>query len=73
MVGSSELTIRTIVPPTISTESHRKAMIVILFFRSILSLSSSPSVSLNDLTAIVATYFALLIVRKREGCICLIV
>ena len=41
----SELTIRTIVPLDISTEPYRKAMISILFFRHILSLSSSPSVT----------------------------
>ena len=34
-------------------------MIVILFFRRILSLSSSPSVSISDFTAIVVPYFAI--------------
>ena len=56
-VGSSDLTIHTIVPPNISAEPYRKAMIAILFFRRILSLSSSPSVSISDLTATVAGYF----------------
>ena len=60
VVGSSDLTIRTIVPPTISAEPYRKVMIAILFYRRILSLSSSPSVYLGDLTATIAAYFALL-------------
>ena len=34
-------------------------MIAILFFRRILSLSSSLSVSISDLTATVAAYFAI--------------
>ena len=55
----SDLTIRTIVPPDISAEPYRKAMISILFFRRILSLSSSPSVTISDLTATVAAYFAI--------------
>ena len=54
-----ELTIRTIVPPDISTEPYRKAMVAILFFRRILSLSSSPSITISDLTATVAAYFAM--------------
>ena len=58
-IGSSELTIRTIVPPDISAELYRKAMIAILFFRRIISLSSSPSVSISDMTATVAAYFPL--------------
>ena len=59
MVGSSELTIRTILLPTISVELYRKGMIAILFFLRILSLSSSPSVSVSDLTTVVASYFVL--------------
>ena len=58
-VGSSELSIRTIVPPSISSEPYRKAIIAILFFRRILSLSSSPSVSFSDLTAKVAAYLGI--------------
>ena len=60
-VGSSELTIRTIVPPPIRSEPYRKSMIVILFFRHILSLSliSSLSVSFCDLTATVKAYFGI--------------
>ena len=45
-VVSSELTIRTIVPPSISSEPYRKAMITILFFRRIISLSLLPLPSL---------------------------
>ena len=37
-VGSSELTIHTIVPPSISSEPYRIVMIVILLFRRIVSL-----------------------------------
>ena len=51
-----ELTIWTIIPPGISAEPYRKTIIVILFFHHILSLSSSPSVAISDLTATVATY-----------------
>ena len=58
-VGSSELTIHTIVLPSISAESYRKTMIAILFLRRIHSLSSSPSISISDLTATVAAYFAI--------------
>ena len=55
-VGNSKLTIRTIVLPTIIVEPYRKAMIAIIIFRCIISLSFSPSVSLSDLTATVAAY-----------------
>ena len=55
----SELTSRTIVPPNISAEPYRKAIIAILFFRRILSLSCYPSVTISDLTATVAAYFAM--------------
>ena len=51
--------IRTIVPPNISAESYRKAMITILFFRRIIFLSSSPSVTISDLTATVVASFAM--------------
>ena len=54
-----DLTIRTIVPPDISAEPYRKAMVVILFFRRIVSLTFSPSITISDLTATVAAYFAL--------------
>ena len=55
----SDLTIRTIVPPDISVEPYHKAMISILFFHRILSLSSSPSVTISDLTATIAAYFVM--------------
>ena len=55
----SDLTIRTIVPPDISVEPYHKAMISILFFHRILSLSSSPSVTISDLTATMAAYFVM--------------
>ena len=49
--------IRTIVPPGISAKPHRKTTIDIPFFRHIISLSSSPSVTMSDLTATVEAYF----------------
>ena len=49
-----ELTIRTIVPTGISADPYRKAMVAFLFFRRIFSLSSSPSITISDLTATVA-------------------
>ena len=59
IVVGCELTIRTIVPPSISAELYRKAMIAILLFRRILSLSSSLFVTISVLTATVAAYFAM--------------
>ena len=66
-VGRSDLTILTIVPPTISAEPYRKAMIANLFFPRILSLSSSPSIYISNLTATVAAYFALPTVSNVNG------
>ena len=51
--------IRIIVPPGISTEPYRKTIIAIPFFRRIISLSFSPSVTMSDLTATVAAYFGI--------------
>ena len=66
-VGSSDLTIRTIVPPNISAEPYRKSMIAILFFRRTISFSSSPSISISDSTATIAAYFTLPIgLEERE-------
>lgn len=56
-VGSSNVTIRTIVPLSISAEPYRKAIVAILFFRRILTLSKYPSIYFSDLTAMVALYF----------------
>ena len=56
-VGLSDLSIRTLVPDPISADPYRKALIVKLFFRQILSLADSPSVELNDLLFTVASYF----------------
>ena len=55
----SELTIRTIVPSSISADPYRKIMIAILFFCRIISLSSSPFVTIRDLTATVTVYFTM--------------
>ena len=56
--------IRMIISPTISTEPYRKAMIANYFFNRIL-LSSFPYDSINDLTAMVAAYFALLSIWRN--------
>ena len=56
-VGLSEFSIRTLVSVPISAEPYRQALIAKLFFHQILSLTDSPSVSVNDLMATVATYF----------------
>ena len=44
-VGSSEATIRTLVPVSISALPYRKALIAKLFFRQILGHAGSPSIS----------------------------
>ena len=54
-----ELTIRTIDPPSISAKPYREVMIAIFFFRRIFSLSSSPSFTIIDLTAMVTAYFTM--------------
>ena len=54
-----ELMIRTIVSLRISTEPYCRTMMAILFFRRILSLSTFPSVTISELTATVAAYFAM--------------
>ena len=56
-VGLSELSIRTLIPDPISAELYRKVLIAKLFFHQILSLTDSPSVSVNDLMVTVAAYF----------------
>ena len=61
-----------IVPLTISAKPYRKALIVIQFFRRILPLSSSSSVSLSDLTATVAAYFAILISSTKREVECIV-
>ena len=59
VVESSELTIRTIIPPTIHVKPYRKAMIAIILFRRIISLSFFPSISISDLKAKIVAYFVL--------------
>ena len=56
-VRLSELLIRTLVPDPISGEQYRKALIAKLFFHQILSLTDSPSISVNDFMVTVAAYF----------------
>ena len=58
-VEISDLTIRTIIPPNISIEKYRKAMIVIFFSLYSFSLSSFPFVFISDLSVTVAAYFTL--------------
>ena len=57
LVGLSELSIRTLVLYAISAETYGKVLIEKISFRQILSLSDSPSVSFNDLTTTIASYF----------------
>ena len=58
MVGC-ELTIRTIVPPDISAEPFRKTMLLIIFIRRILSLSSSHYITISDMITTVVASFAM--------------
>ena len=55
----NELSIRTLVPDPTSAEPYRKALIIRLLFRQILTLADSPSVELNDLLSTVASYFTI--------------
>ena len=59
VVRSMNLLIRTIVPPNISVEIFRIAIIAILFIRQILSLSSSLSIFFSNMTVPVVVYFLL--------------
>ena len=58
-IGYSDISIRTLVPDTISTKPYRKALIVTLFFHQIMTLSDTPSISFSDLMSTVASYFGL--------------
>ena len=61
VVGSSELTIRTIVPPIISAEPYRKVMIEILFLVAFfLSFLLLLFLFLRNFTTTVAVYFSFL-------------
>ena len=56
-VGASDVTIRTLVPVSISALPYRIALIAKFFFRQILGHAESPSISFSDLVTTVATYF----------------
>lgn len=58
-VDSDYVTIRALVPATISTEPYRKALITNLFFCLNNSFTDTPSVSFSDLITAVALYFSL--------------
>ena len=55
--GTSDATIRTLVPISISAPSYRKVLIVELFFHQILGHAESPFLSFSDLVTTVATCF----------------
>ena len=55
MVGSSDIVICTIIPPSISAKIITKQWLP--FFSPYLSLFNSPSISLSNLTAMAAVYF----------------
>ena len=57
--GSGDVTIRTLVLVAISAEPYRKALIIKLLFRQILSLADAPSVFFSDLMTTVAIYFSI--------------
>ena len=63
---SLNLSIRTIVSPNISAKSFRIAIIVILFIRHIISLSSYLFICFSNLTVPVVAYFHFLQVRATE-------
>ena len=59
LVGTSDVSIRTLLSAAISATPHRKALIAKLFFRQILALTNTLSVSFRNLMTTVASYFSL--------------
>ena len=59
LVGTSDVSIRTLVSAAISATPHRKALIAKLFFLQILALNNALSVSFRNLMTTVASYFSL--------------
>ena len=69
-IGSNEVSIRTLVPASISIENYRKALNAKICFRNILTLFITPSVSSSDFMTTVASYFRINMgssERKVEG------
>ena len=58
-VGSSEISIRTLVPDSTSTEPYRKVLVAKLFLQQMLPLSTNSSISFSDLMTTVAFYFGI--------------
>ena len=59
LVDCGDVSIRTLVPATISAIPYRKVLIANIFFRQILALSDTPSISFSDLMTTVASYSSL--------------
>ena len=58
-IGSSDISIHTLVPDAISAEPYCQALIAKLFFYQIMTLSDTSSVSFSDLMSTVSSYFGL--------------
>ena len=58
-VGTSDVTMRTLVPAAIGAEPYRKALIAKLFFRQILPLTDATYVSFSNLITTVSLYFSI--------------
>ena len=58
-VGTSDVTMRTLVPSAIGAEPYRKELIAKLFFRQILPLTDATYVSFSNLITTVSLYFSI--------------
>ena len=59
MVGSGDVSVRTLIPTAIIAAPYRKALIANLFFRQILALTDTFSVSFSDLMSTIISYLSL--------------
>lgn len=59
LVGSSDVSIRALVPAVISAAPYRKALVYKIFFRKILAFTDTLSVSFSNLMTTVVSYFFL--------------
>ena len=68
LVGSGDVSVRTLVPAAISAAPYRKALIAKIFFRQILALTDTSSVSFSDLMSTVTVFsFLFLICRVLDS------
>ena len=68
LVGSGDVSVRTLVPAAISAAPYRKALIAKIFFRQILALTDTSSVSFSDLMSTVTAFsFLFLICRVLDS------